>query len=686
MWQYIATLFLAEHDVYFHVQRPVLINLLGLFVINQVEILLILTTAVFIVWLFRKLKLPAILAYLAAGVLVGEFGFGVVQNESNYEHFAELGIVFLLFTLGLEFSLPRLLAMKSLVLAVGSLQVGVSLFIFTAVSLLFGLSFSAAFVVGSILALSSTAIVIRQLSESGAMKRKSGQLSVAILLFQDVAVVPLLIIIPMLALDGDVSLFTTLGIAMLKGVMVVIFLLFVGKWLLPKVFDVIAQVRTDELFVLTTLLVTLLASALTQWFGLSMALGAFLAGMMLGESEYKYQLEADIRPYRDILLGLFFITVGMKLDIHLLLSSPFSLLFFMITFMLIKILVIKVLAVRAGQSDKDAWASGIMLAQMGEFGFVLIALANQTHILPLNVSSMLLGAGVISMAITPYMVEHARSWGSFLSQKKSDEYQDLETLTHNKKLNDHVIICGFGRVGQTVSRFLKQDNIEFVAIDIDPLRTSKAREAGENVLFGSSRQTELLKAASLSTAKLVVIAFGEDRQSIEVIQKVRSMSANVPILVRTRNDDQLDAIKNAGANEVVPESLEGSLMLVSQVLALTGVPFSRVIRRVQKERKNHYNHLHGFFQGEDTDLSSAGMDEVEIAHALSITKGCYAEGRTIESLDLNGKEVPVVSLRRQYKDIIDPQESTVLMADDTLIIRGKIRKIKKAEKFLLKGV
>ncbi len=653
--------------------------------INHVEILLIFTTAVVIVWLFRKLKLPTILAYLATGVLVGEFGLGLVKDNGNYEHLAELGIVFLLFTLGLEFSLPRLLAMKRLVFAVGSLQVAVSLLVFTLLALLFGLDFSSAFVVGGILALSSTAIVIRQLSETGAMKRKSGQLSVAILLFQDVAVVPLLIVIPMLAVQGDSSLLSTLAFAMLKGISVVILLLFIGKWLLPKIFDVIAQVRTDELFVLTTLLVILLASAITQWFGLSMALGAFLAGMMLGESEYKYQLEADIRPYRDILLGLFFITVGMKLDIFLLLSSPIKLLLFMASFMLIKILIIKALAVRAGQIEKDAWASGIMLAQMGEFGFVLIALANQSNILPVNVSSMLLGAGVISMAVTPYLVENARSWGRFLSQKNSDEHKELQTLISTEKLSDHVIICGFGRVGQTVSRFLKQDNIPFVAIDTDPLRTSKARDAGEHVLFGSSRQTELLKAANLDEAKLVVIAFGEDRQSIEVIKKVRSLSETVPILVRTRNDDQFEVIKRAGANEVVPESLEGSLMLVSQVLALTGVPFARVIRRVQKERKNHYNHLHGFFQGEDTDLSATGMNEVEIAHALTIQQKSYACGKSIASLKLKENKVDVVSIRRQDKEIIDPEDGMIIIEDDTLVIRGKVRKIKKADKFIRVG-
>ena len=649
------------------------------------ELLAILSSAVLIVWLFRRLHLPAILAYLVAGMLVGEHGFALAQDQVDYDHFAELGIVFLLFTLGLEFSLPKLMAMRHLVLAVGSLQVGISLVFFMGVALFFGQTFASALIIGGILALSSTAIVIRQLSETGAMKRKSGQLSVAILLFQDVAVVPLLIIIPMFAQESDTSMAVELLIALVKGVFVVAILMFAGKWLLPRLFNLVAQVRTDELFVLTTLLVTLVASSLTQWFGLSMALGAFLAGMMLGESQYKHQLEADIRLYLDILLGLFFVTVGMKLDIGIVYSSPFVIVGLMVSFMLVKILVIAFLAMRAGEASKDAWASGIMLAQMGEFGFVLIALATQVELLPVETASILLGAGVLSMAITPYMIDNARKWSILLSKETPIKTEHLAELPENTDLNDHVIICGFGRVGQTVSRFLKQESIKFVAIDIDPLRTTKAREAGENILFGSSRQAELLKAAHLSQAKLVVIAFGDDKQSLDVVQKVRSLSPDVPILVRTRNDDQLDALQEAGANQVVPESLEGSLMLVSQVLSLTGVPFSRIMRRVQKERKDHYSHLHGFFQGEQTDMSPEAMDRIEFANGIILTENSFAIGHSIASLNLTAKRVTVVALRRDDVETEQPDETTILQAQDTLIVRGKPRRVERVERFVQDG-
>lgn len=649
------------------------------------EILAILTSAVFIVWLFRYLNLPAILAYLVTGMLVGEHGFSWAHHHVDYEHFAELGIVFLLFTLGLEFSVPKLLAMRKLVLAVGSLQVAISLVVFVLIALALGQSFPSALVIGGVLALSSTAIVIRQLSETGAMKRKSGQISVSVLLFQDVAVVPLLIVIPMFALDSGTSMGFALLFALVKGVFVVGLLLFTGKWLLPRLFNVIAQVRTDELFVLTTLLVTLLASALTLWFGLSMALGAFLAGMMLGESQYKHQLEADIRPYRDILLGLFFVTVGMKLNINVLIESPLIVVGVMLSFMAVKVFVIRFLAVKAGELPKDGWASGFMLAQMGEFGFVLIALATQVEILPMDVASILLGVGVISMAITPYMVNNARRWSLMLTRDKGVDTSELETLPDNSQLKDHVIICGFGRVGQTVSRFLKQEEIDFVAIDIDPLRVTKARSAGENVLFGSSRQTELLHAAHLSEAKLVVIAFGEDKQSLDVIEKVRRLSKDVPILVRTRNDDQLKILKDAGANQVVPEILEGSLMLVSQVLSLTGVPLSRIVKRVQKERNNHYSHLHGFFQGEHTDMSPEAIERIEFAHAIQLTNDSYAVGHSIAELKAGNSHMIIVALKRGDVETDEPADDVVLQNQDTLIVRGKPRRVELTERFIQEG-
>lgn len=649
------------------------------------EILAILVSAVLCVWVFRKLQLPAILAYLVAGTLVGEHGLDLSGTTLSYEHFAELGIVFLLFTLGLEFSLPKLVAMRHLVMGVGSKQVIVSLLMFLLISLALGFSLETSLVIGGILALSSTAIVIKELNQSGSVKRKSGQISIAILLFQDIAVVPLLIIIPFLSANNDSSMLLALSFALLKGIFVVALLLAAGKWFLPKLFDQVAQVRTDELFVLTTLLVTLMAAALTQFFGLSMALGAFLAGMMLGESQYKHQLEADIRPFRDILMGLFFVTVGMKLNPGLLYSKPFTIGFVLVAFMAIKILVIYWLAARAGESKKDAWASAFMLAQMGEFGFVLISLSYSVGVLPDQLTSILLGSGIISMAITPYMIKNARKWAVYLAFDGGDSEQEREQLNESIKLENHVVICGFGRVGQTVSRFLKQEGIDFVAIDIDPIRVQESRDAGEHVLYGSARQGEVLTAANIEKAKLVVISYGAAEQSLDVVQKVRSLSSSVSILVRTRNDDALKSLREAGANEVVPESLEGSLMLVSQVLNLTGVPFSKIIRLIKTERKNHYHRLHGFYPGVDTDMSANSIERIEFVHATLLTDNAWAVGRTLADLALSNRRVDLLSIRRNDDEFTNIADDFVFNAQDTIVLQGKPRRVERIERYLQEG-
>ncbi|NMP17769.1 cation:proton antiporter [Thalassotalea sp. Y01] len=650
------------------------------------EILAILVAAVICVWIFRRLNLPAILAYLVAGTLVGEHVIGATGNSIDYDHIAEIGIVFLLFTLGLEFSLPKLMAMRHLVIGVGSKQVGLSLLVFMLIALLLGISFESAMVIGGIIALSSTAIVIRQLSETGSIKRKSGQISVAVLLFQDIAVVPLLIIIPLLSDQSGNSMIVALLFALLKGVFVIGLLMIVGKWILPRVYNQVASVRTDELFVLTTLFVTLFTAGLTQAFGLSMALGAFLAGMMLGESQYKYQLEADIRPFRDILMGLFFVTVGMKLNPITLLTQPFTILFLVIGFMAVKIVIVRYLAAKAGESTKDAWASAFMLAQMGEFGFVLISLAATHGVLSQEQISILLGAGIISMGITPYMIKNARKWSVALAYDGKQDDQDEQQKQHAKDMANHVVICGFGRVGQTVSRFLKQEKIPCIAIDIDPLRVNEARESGEHVLFGSARQTEVLEAASIHKARLVVVSYGAVDQSLEVVHKVRSIAKDVQILVRTRNDDSLTLLKDAGANEVVPESLEGSLMLVSQVLNLSGVPFTRIVRSVRTERKNHYNRLHGFYPGVDTNMSSDAIERLEFVHPTLLLDDAWANGKCVAELDLPRRRVDILAIRRGNDEITDFDCEFVMQAQDTLILQGKPRRVERLERLLQQGL
>ncbi|WP_440906439.1 monovalent cation:proton antiporter-2 (CPA2) family protein (plasmid) [Catenovulum sp. SX2] len=645
------------------------------------EILLLLAISVSLVAIFRRLKLAPILAYLVAGILVGPSLFNFLSETKEIAFVGELGIVFLLFSLGLEFSFPRLIAMRQLVFGVGLVQVVATLLIILIVCLVSGYNWQSALVVACALALSSTAIVIKQLTENGKLQNKRGQLAVSILLFQDLAVVPMLIVIPIIAGASQADLASSLLMALLNGALVFVLLISVGKWLLPRLFNEIAQARSDELFVLTTILVALLTGAITHLFGLSMALGAFLAGMMLGESQYKHQLEADIRPFRDILMGLFFISVGMQLDIFILAESLHWLLLFVAIVLAIKVLIIQVIARLFKQTKADAWASGIMLCQMGEFGFVIAALALDQGLISKHLASMLVGVGVISMGITPYLINHSSRFAQFLAKQTQEEEQDA-TESQQEELNDHVIICGFGRVGQIVSRFLKLESIPYVALDVDPTRVHEAKAAYEPVHFGDARKTEVLKAVGINKAKLVIIAFDDLHKSLAVIDLIKKYAENAKILVRTGNDDNLEALIEAGADEVIPETLEGSLMLVSHVMLHSGVPVKRIFGRVRRERKNHYNGLHGFYRG---DSYKQDEREVEYLHAVTLTDNAFAVGLHLNELDLPLRGVEVTALRRDGKEYYNPEPDMELIPQDVLIVLGVPRRVERAERFLLEG-
>ncbi len=649
-----------------------------------VNILVLMTVAVATVWLFKRINLPPILAYLVCGVLAGPDLMALFEHPQEIHLFAELGIVFLLFSLGLEFSLPKMLAMRHLVFGVGLGQMILTTLVFTMIGIFLGLNTSAAFVVGAMAALSSTAIVIKQVSEQGVVNTTRVQMAVSILLFQDLAVVPILILIPLLAEGADQSLSIAIAMALLKGTLVVGILLSAGKWVLPKIFSEVARTRTDELFVLTTILVALMAAGLTFSFGLSMALGAFLAGMMLGESQYRHQLEADIRPFRDILMGLFFITVGMRLDLPALLGQLHWALIGLVILLLVKILLIRFSAWLFKASSLDSWASGIKLCQMGEFSFVIAALAVNNQLISTELGSFLVGVGVMSMALTPWLVDNSLDIAKrFVKQKVPDIAPETESLKGEAPLGDHVLIFGYARVGQSVSRLLKIEAIPYLAVDFDPVRVQESRSAGQPVFFGDVSQKDILKSVGVQRAKLVLLTFDDHKKVKAVIEAVSSLNPELPIVVRTKKDYHLEELYKAGASQVVPEILEGSLMLVSQVLHLSGVPMSRILKRVRKERKGHYGHMHGFFPGETTEITYGTQDKLEFMHAVSLTESAYAVGRSLRELNLT--RISVKGLRRDNSEIPEPDENAPLMVGDVLVIAGKPRRVERAERFLLEG-
>ncbi|WP_440055752.1 monovalent cation:proton antiporter-2 (CPA2) family protein [Pseudoalteromonas sp. T1lg65] len=651
-----------------------------------VQVFALLLCAVISVWSFKRIGLPPILAYLLTGIIAGSHGVGWMSDSYEIHFMAELGIVFLLFSLGLEFSVPKLMAMRNVVFGLGSLQVTVTTLIGMLILRLMQYGWVEAFLIASLVALSSTAVVVKLLKEWGMLNSRQGQLAIGMLLFQDIAVVPLLIAFPLISTASNHELASALLYAFAKGALICILLWAIGKWLLPRVFNEIASVRTDELFVLSTLVVALCAASLTYAFGLSMALGAFLAGMMLGESQYRHQLEAEIRPFRDILMGLFFVTVGMQLNLPYVTSQFFNIVLALATVLVFKVLIIASMAQLIGERSKDAVGAGILVWQMGEFGFVLVALASKHNLLDQNTASFLIALGVLSMALTPYLITQTSNILNLLGIDKSKQADDFSSGLGSSDLKDHVVIFGYARIGQTIARFLKPEAIPYIAIERNPQIVQEAQLAGEPVIFGLAAQKALLKTARLRKSRLVIITFDDFEQTQAVVDAVRRRAPEVKILVRMQDDSHMEQLKAMGVTEVVPESLEASLMLVSHVLYMSGVPMRRIFKRVSKERENRYPYLHGFFAGDSGEYQDHSGERLEYLHAIALPENAYAVDKSISDLALLGKRVDVTALRRDGEEISQPDESIILRANDVLLLRGKPRRVERAEQYLLDGL
>ena len=651
---------------------------------NALDLLLVmLAAAVFLSALFRRIGIPPTLAYLCVGLLVHP---GRGQTETI--HFlAEFGIVFLLFSLGLEFSLAKLLALRHRVFVMGSLQVALCGGAIYLAAWLAGASPAQAAVVAGALALSSTAVVSRELGLLKELRQPHGQSAIGVLLFQDLAAVFLLILVPSLAGNSAAQpLLPSIGLTLVKGLVLFLALLALGKWVLPKLFDEVARAHSEELFVLTVLLTSLLAAALTRTFGLSMALGAFIAGMMLSETHYRHQVEADIRPFRDLLLGLFFVSVGLLIDYRVMIDQWYWILAFSLALMLGKTAIIFLLASWQGLDRPGALRTGLYLAQGGEFGFALFALAGQQNLLTARWQAVLIPTIVVSMALTPWLM---RSLSPRLIRRMQERARELAMRDNpalegaGEHLRDHVVICGFGRVGQTIARFLRQEGIPYVAVDVDPVRVHEASAAGEPVYFGDATRMEILQALGVEKAKLVVVSHAEADRAGRLLTHMRDKGLDTPVLVRTRDDSQLAELQRLGASEVVPETLEASLMLVSHVLTLMQVPVDRIFRVISQTRRDRYRTLHGYYHGLQSRLVDEQGRPLEMLHPVTLPPDAWACGRSVAELQL---PATIYALRRADGSLapVITEESTVA-AGDTLVLQGAHDAVERGERRLLAG-
>ena len=546
--------------------------------------------AVIIAIVFRRVRLPLILGYLFIGVLVGPNALRIIENNSTTLLLGEIGVALLLFSIGLEFSIGKFMAMRNVLFGLGATQVFIGTVSGMLIAMMIGIHWQAALIIGGALSLSSTAIVIKQLVEQLELQQPHGRLAVGILLFQDLAAVPFLVMIPLLAASGDgQQLMTPLFFALCKGIVALAVMLIAGRWLLRPFFDEVAHGHSPELFTFTTLLVALAAAWMTHSLGLSFAFGTFVAGMMLSETQYRHQIEVDIRPFRDLLLALFFMIVGMQLDFSVLREQWYWVLLLVLGIIVGKGMVISLLTRIIGYDATVALRTGITLGQGSEFGIALLTLALSTGLIGVAEIQPVLLSVVISMTLSPLILHHGHRFVHCLPFVEGDSVTPLNSLIDSDdQLRDHVVICGFGNTGQHIAKFLKLEGIQYRALDTDVKTINRALHNNEKVFFGDAVNPDILHAVNLQVAKAVVITFESTPVAIKVLQAIRRIHPDIPVIVRARNNRAVKKLSAAGATEVIPQDIEASMMLTTHLLLALDVPVDDVLLQIKMAQRYRY--------------------------------------------------------------------------------------------------
>lgn len=654
--------------------------------ISLAPVVMVLLVAVLAVILCRRLRIPSMLGYLVVGFIAGPGLLRLIPQTPATDFLGEIGIVFLMFSIGLEFSLGKLKAMRRLVLGLGGMQVLLTMALIFGVLMTMGTPIAWAFAAAGALAMSSTAIVSRLLSERTELGQQHGQMVMGVLLMQDIAVVPLMILLPALAGGGD-SLWLALGLALLKMMITLGLLLMVGNKLMTPWFRMVAKSGSSELFMINVLLVTLGVAFLTEMAGLSLALGAFVAGMLISETEYRFQVEDDIRPFRDILLGFFFITVGMKLDVRVLLQSWPLILTLLSMLVLMKCGLIYAIGKYMKHTSRDSLKTALYLAHGGEFGFVLLAISGKLSLLSPELEQAAIAAILLSMILAPLMINSSDFMIRKIIKSTWDEQSvDLHNmLVETMSKNEHVLIIGFGRGGQNVSRILAQENTPFYALDLDAERVTAARAAGEPVAFGDAKRKEVLHAAGLKRAKMVLITLNNMHESQHILNTIMMLDPTMSVVVRVTDNDYINTFTNMGADDVVSDTNETSLVLAMQAMLNMGIPYQQVHDTISQVRKRRYQDLAGLFAGQDDDVDLEDEYSQLCRYAFTLPESAHALGKTVAELPLKKLNIKLLSVRRHTHQMRNPPDDFILEAQDTLVLVGTRDKINSLENWALQG-
>lgn len=643
------------------------------------DLVILLSSSVVIAYASGRLRLPMIVGFILTGTIIGPYALGLIRDLHAVESLAEIGVVLLLFTIGLEFSLQSLLKMKSLVFGAGFAQVMSTTAVVTFVGLLWGVGFNTALFWGFLLALSSTAIVLKSYAMRAETDTQYGRVSLGVLLFQDLCVVPIMLIVPMLSGQKTGSLSSVLA-KLFTACVAVVLIIVTARWLIPKAFEKIVRLRSREVFVGFIIVVCLGTAWITSKFGLSLALGSFLAGLVLSESEYSHQIVADILPFRDVFNSIFFISVGMLLSPLELWNHMGDVLPLLLLLVVGKTLLTAVAAMSVGMSLRVALISGLCLAQIGEFSFIVAKVGLKDGLLNAASYQIFLGLSILSMVATPFLIGVAPALGYWIASAlklKTKESQGAKPKT----LSGHVVIAGYGLNGKNLSLVLKRAGIAYLVLDFNPDQVAHARKHGEPIHYGDCTQREVLQALNIETARIFVVAISDAAASRRAVAIARELNPNIEIIVRTRFMMEFQELHRIGANQVIPEEFETSIEIFSRVLKHYGVSHRDILREVSRIRSHGYQTLRR--DGDEGESEVAEIVALSSTETVRVPTGSYADRQTIGQLNIRKRTgASVVAVVREGKTTVGPGSDYEIIADDMLVLLGSPESIEKALELL----
>ncbi|MCX7914032.1 MAG: cation:proton antiporter [Thermodesulfovibrionales bacterium] len=648
-------------------------------------LVIILGTSALVVFLFSKLKMPSIVGFFVAGMLIGPHGLGLIRDIHEIELLAEIGVILLLFVIGIEFSLAHLLKMKKIIIWGGGSQVFLTILLSAAIAYLFVDNFYQAIFFGFLIALSSTAIVLKMLQERGEIDTPHGRMMVGILIFQDLCVVPLMLLTPVLG-GGGVELHE-LGYKVLKAIIIVTVVLVAARWVVPELLHQIVRTRSRELFISVIILLCFGIALLTSKLGLSLALGAFLAGLVIAESEYASQATSEILPFKDSFIGLFFVSIGMLMDIEFIRPYFYSILLVVCGIFLLKIITGALSAFLAGVNIKYAFNSGFGLAQVGEFSFVLAMVGKSVELITDDLYQIFLSSSVITMIMTPFILKYYISLSDKIASieifKKLDRRsREMATSLKLTSINGHVVIVGFGLNGKNVAKVLREVGIPYVVVELNA-DTVKKKKTKEPIFYGDATSPEILHHVGIERARVLVIAISDAAATRKIVQIARKTNPQLHIIVRTRYISEVDDLTKLGANEVIPEEFETSIEIFSRTLHFYQVPRNIITEHINNIRKNHYKSLRS------TELPAKFLTErIDLMKAIE-TETYYVKenskivGHTIRELHLRAETgATIIAIQRGEEIYHNPPPNFVLQSGDILLLIGKSKDLIRAIEYL----